>query len=95
MQKNLSKFAACLLAFGFSGVCQAGEGASQRSMSASLAATQITQAKAAEAQPLPAPPKQTSYAADWLGDELGDGGTVVTALLGLGLLVTVVYRAKT
>ena len=95
MQKNLSKFASCLLALGFSGVCLAGEGAWQRSMSASLVVAQAPPAKVAEAKPTTSPPMQSARTENWLGSEGNEADAVVTALLGLGMLATVVYRART
>jgi hypothetical protein len=95
MQKNLSKFAGCLLALGFSGVCLAGEGTWQRAMSESLMTVQAPPAKVAEAKPSASPPMQSPRTADWLGAGGNEADTLVTALLGLGMLATVVYRAKT
>ena len=88
MQKNLSRFAGCVLALSLSGSCLAGEGA---------APAPTPQARAAEvktAQP-PAPQPTLHPMANWLDGEGSDNGTLMTALLGLGLLATVVYRART
>jgi hypothetical protein len=46
------------------------------------------------AQPL-APQPALHPKADWLDRKRTDNGTLVLALLGLGLLATVVYRART
>ena len=97
MHKNLSRYAACLLALGFSGLCVAGEGVSQRVMVAPLVLAQVQHAKAVDASPATAAtPAQTPPTAAGLSGE-GDGDdyhSLATALLGLGLLATVVYRAK-
>ena len=88
MQENLSRFAGCVVALSFSGFCLAGEGA---------ATAPTPQARATEvttAQPL-APQPTLHPKADWLDRKRTDNGTLVLALLGLGLLATVVYRART
>lgn len=87
MQKNLSGFAGCVLAFGISGACLAGEGP---------ASTQALRAQAVEAQAVVATaPRLTGYpGAGWLGGNGSEDNTLLTSLLGLGLLATVVYRAQ-
>ena len=95
MHKILSKFAGCLCALGFSGLCVAGEGVSQRVMVAPLVLAQVQQAKSAETSPTTSTtPGQTPATAVELGGEGGDDHSLALALLGIGLLATVVYRAK-
>jgi hypothetical protein len=88
MQENLSSLAGCVLAFSFSGFCLAGEGA------ATAPTPQVRAAEVKTTQPS-APPPTRRPIADWLDREGSDSGTLLTALLGLGLLATVVYRART
>jgi hypothetical protein len=88
MQENLSRFAGCVVALSFSGFCLAGEGA------ATAPTPQARVAEVTTAQPL-APQPTLHPMADWLDREGSDSGTLLTALLGLGLLATVVYRART
>ena len=47
MHKNLSRFAGCLCALGFAGLCAAGEAVSQRVPVAPLVLAQVQHAKAA------------------------------------------------
>ena len=88
MQENLSRFAGCVVALSFSGFCLAGEGA------ATAPTPQARVAEVTTAQPL-APQPTLHPMADWLDRERTDNGTLVMALQGLGLLATVVYRART
>jgi len=69
-------------------VCLAGEGA---------ATAPTPQARVAEVTTAePSAPQPTLHPmADWLDRERTDNGTLVMALLGLGLLATVIYRART
>lgn len=96
MHKSLSRFAGCLCVLGFSGLCIAGEGASQRVSIAPLVLAQMQHAKAVDASPAAAAlPAQTPPTAAGLGGEGdSDDRSLATALLALGLLATVVYRAK-
>jgi hypothetical protein len=99
MHKNLSRYAACLLALGFLGLCVAGEAVSQRVLVAPLVLAQVQHAKAVDASPATAAtPAQAPPTAAVLSGE-GDGDdhhSLATTLLGrgLGLLATAVYRAK-
>ena len=90
-RENLSRLVGGLVAFSFAGFCWAGVGAPQQ-VAVVAAPVAAAPAKAGQTQSVAVPSKQPEITAGWWG---GDGNDpLLTALLGLGLLTTVVYRAR-
>ena len=95
MQKYLDKFVGCLLVVASSSLCWAGEGPRQQVVAPPIVAAPGSQGQMLVSQRVAADSIQAPSTAQQLGDEKTDGKALVSALLGLGILATVVYRAQT